>query len=81
MGAWSSGPFDNDDAADLMIELEDAPSWDVVRETFADVLVNPDYVELSDGARAYAAAALHDRTRGRELAPLLAAFTRAPRQP
>ncbi len=58
MGAWSSGPFDNDDAADLMIELEDAPSWDVVREAFADVLVNPDYVELQDGARAYAAAAL-----------------------
>lgn len=58
MGAWSSGPFDNDDAADLMIELEDTPSWDTVREAFADVLVNPDYVELADGARAYAAAAL-----------------------
>ncbi len=58
MGAWSSEPFDNDDAADLMIELEDAPSWDPVREAFADVLVNPDYVELADGARAYAAAAL-----------------------
>jgi len=58
MGAWSSGPFDNDDAADLMIELEDAPSWDPVREAFADVLVNPDYVELADGARAYASAAL-----------------------
>ena len=58
MGAWSSGPFDNDDAVDLMIELEEAPSWDTVREAFADVLVNPDYVELPDGARAYAAAAL-----------------------
>ena len=58
MSAWSSGPFDNDDAVDLMIELEEAPSWDTVREAFADVLVNPDYVELPDGARAYAAAAL-----------------------
>ncbi len=58
MSAWSSGPFDNDDAVDLMIELEDTPSWDTVREAFADVLVNPDYVELPDGARAYAAAAL-----------------------
>jgi hypothetical protein len=58
MSAWSSGPFDNDDAVDLMIELEEAPSWDTVREAFADVLVNPDYVELADGARAYAAAAL-----------------------
>jgi hypothetical protein len=58
MAAWSAGPFDNDDAVDLMIELEEAPSWDTVREAFADVLVNPDYVELPDGARAYAAAAL-----------------------
>ena len=58
MSAWSSGPFDNDDAVDLMIELEDTPSWDVVRAVFAEVLANPDYVELPQGARAYAAAAL-----------------------
>ena len=58
MTAWSAGPFDNDDAAELMIELDDAPSWDTVRSVFADVLVNPDYVELTEGARAYAAAAL-----------------------
>jgi len=65
MAAWSSGPFDNDDAADLMIELEDEPSWDTVREAFADVLVNPDYVELADGARAYAAAAFLTIATGR----------------
>jgi hypothetical protein len=58
MGAWSSGPFDNDDAVDLMIELEDTPSWDAVRTVFADVLANADYVEAPQGARAYAAAAL-----------------------
>jgi len=58
MSAWASGPFDNDDAVDLMIELEDTPSWDVVRAVFAEVLANPDYVELPQGARAYAAAAL-----------------------
>lgn len=58
MGAWGSGPFDNDDAADLMMELEDVPSWDSVRFVFNEVLANEDYVELPEGARAYAAAAL-----------------------
>jgi hypothetical protein len=58
MGAWSSGPFDNDDAADFLMELENAPSWDTVRAIFDAVLAHDDYVELPDGARAYAAAAL-----------------------
>ena len=58
MGAWSAGPFDNDDAVDFMIELEDTPSWQTVSETFDTVLSQPGYVELTDGARVCAAAAL-----------------------
>ncbi len=58
MSAWGPGPFDNDDAADLMMELEDMPSWESVRFVFNEVLVNEDYVELAEGARAWAAAAL-----------------------
>ena len=58
MGAWSAGPFDNDDAADFMIELEGAPSWQMVTEAFDAVLSQPGYVELTDGARVCAAAAL-----------------------
>ena len=58
MGSWASGPFDNDDAADFLMELEVAPSWDMVRLAFADVMVDEDYVELSEGARGCAAAAL-----------------------
>ena len=58
MGAWGAGPFDNDDAADLMMELEDVPSWDSIRFVFGEVLANEDYVELPEGARAWAAAAL-----------------------
>ncbi|ESQ86209.1 hypothetical protein AEAC466_03165 [Asticcacaulis sp. AC466] len=58
MGAWSNGPFDNDDAADFMMELEAAPSWDMVRLAFDDVRANSEYVELAEGARAYAGAAL-----------------------
>ncbi len=58
MGAWGAGPFDNDDAADLIMELESTPSWEVVRQVFHDVMAHNDFVELSQGARAYAAAAL-----------------------
>ncbi|ESQ76048.1 DUF4259 domain-containing protein [Asticcacaulis sp. AC402] len=58
MGAWSSGPFDNDDAVDFLMALENVPSWETVRAIFDAVLSHGDYVELPDGARAYAAAAL-----------------------
>ncbi len=58
MGTWSNGPFDNDDAAELMIELENAPSWDTLRSVFDDVLAAEDYLEAPEGARAVAAAAL-----------------------
>ncbi len=58
MGTWSNGPFDNDDAAELMIELENAPSWDTLRSAFDDVLAAEDYLEAPEGARAVAAAAL-----------------------
>jgi hypothetical protein len=58
MGTWSASPFDNDDAADFLMELEADPSWSVVRDVFMDVMENADYVELPDGARACAAAAL-----------------------
>ncbi len=58
MGAWGAGPFDNDDAADLMMELEDVPSWESVRYVFNEVLAAEEYIELMEGARAYAAAAL-----------------------
>jgi hypothetical protein len=58
MSAWGAGPFDNDDAADLMMELEDEPSWESVRFVFGEVLTDVDYIELAEGARVYAAAAL-----------------------
>lgn len=58
MGAWSAGPFDNDDAADFLMELEEAPSWQTVRKAFEDVLSNSDYIDISEGARVCAGAAL-----------------------
>ena len=65
MSAWGPGPFDNDDAADLMMELEDVPSWESVRFVFNEVLANEEYVELAEGERAYAAAALLTVATGR----------------
>ena len=65
MGAWGAGPFDNDDASDLMMELEDVPSWESVRYVFNEVLAADEYVELAEGARAYAAAALLTVATGR----------------
>lgn len=65
MSAWGPGPFDNDDAADLMMELEDVPSWESVRFVFNGILANEDYAELAEGARAWAAAALLTVATGR----------------
>jgi hypothetical protein len=58
VAAWGAGPFDNDDAADLMMELEDEPSWESIRFVFGEVLAAEEFIELPEGARAYAAAAL-----------------------
>ncbi|ESQ79785.1 DUF4259 domain-containing protein [Asticcacaulis sp. YBE204] len=57
MTAWGNGPFDNDDAADFMIDLEETPAWEAVRKAFTQALETTDYLGLTEGARVYAAAA------------------------
>ncbi len=58
MGAWGTGPFDNDDAADWSAELEEAGDpLAFVGETFAVVESSEEYVESPDAACAIAAAA------------------------
>jgi hypothetical protein len=58
MGAWGHAPFDNDDAADWVAELEEAPDDGVLERTLAAVASAgaDEYVEASDGACAVAAA-------------------------
>jgi hypothetical protein len=61
MGAWGTGPFDNDDAAVFAsslddLEPEDRP--DAIREALADAADETDYLELDAGGAAIAAAAL-----------------------
>ena len=60
MGAWGTGPFENDDALDLVGEINDAEP-DAVAELLSDILSVPDAdddLDELDGTEAYAAAAL-----------------------
>jgi hypothetical protein len=58
MGAWGSGPFDNDDAADWSAELDEADdALAFVGETLATVERSDGYVESPDACCAIAAAA------------------------
>lgn len=60
MSAWGTGPFENDDALDLVGEINDSEP-DAVAELLTDILSVPDTDEELDeveGTEAYAAAAL-----------------------
>jgi hypothetical protein len=54
VGAWGAGAFENDDAADWVIELEASDNADVLRRALS--LEVGGYVELPEGAIAVAAA-------------------------
>jgi hypothetical protein len=58
MGAWGSGPFENDDAADWAWELEEAHDHGVLRDPLQGALDETGYLELPEGANAVAAAAV-----------------------
>jgi hypothetical protein len=58
MGAWGSGPFENDDAADWAWELEEASDHGVLRDAFQAALDETGYLDVREGANAVAAAAV-----------------------
>lgn len=62
MGAWDSGPFDNDDAADFACSVDSVPEHErvgVIRAALLAAVENNDgYLDLDVGAPAVAAAAL-----------------------
>jgi hypothetical protein len=62
MGAWGSGPFDNDDAADFTSELAEVADPGVVVVVLGDALLaisaNDGYIEAPDMSRGVAAAAI-----------------------
>jgi hypothetical protein len=60
MGAWDAGPFDNDDAAGLLAEFDEAPSLAII-EAPLGMITNAapgDYIEAPECSQAVAAAAL-----------------------
>lgn len=58
MSIWGPGIADNDDAADWLDEFMDEPSIMALHDAFDEVLSgeNSDYVEVTEGAAAVAAA-------------------------
>jgi hypothetical protein len=62
MGAWSSGPFDNDDAADFVGELCKMTPPEFVAAVLGDALLavtaGDGYIEAPEMSRAVAAAAI-----------------------
>ncbi len=58
MGAWGTGTFDNDDAADWAYELDEAVDLSPVREALAATTDGDGWLEQPEGACALAAAAV-----------------------
>ena len=58
MGAWGSGPFENDDAADWAWELEEAQDDGVLRAALEAAIRERGYLDIREGANAVAAAAV-----------------------
>lgn len=61
MGAWDTGPFDNDTAADWCGDLNEADAGlrvDLIRSTLETAATDPDYLDHDDAAPAIAAAAI-----------------------
>lgn len=58
MGAWDTGPFDNDEGADFIADLAEAPDWRVVVQILDHVGRAPGYLEGPEGEMAVAAAAV-----------------------
>lgn len=61
MGAWGSGPFDNDGALDFVQSVEAADPdrrADTVRAALMSVVEGGGYLDIDDGSQAVAAAAV-----------------------
>lgn len=61
MGAWDTGAFDNDDAADFAGDLNDADPGDraeLIREALEAAADNDEYLEVTEANAAIAAAAI-----------------------
>jgi len=65
MGAWGIGSFENDDAADFMIDALESGDLSLMGEVFDNVLTSTEYVEAPDATVAIAAAEIVAAALGR----------------
>lgn len=70
MGTWGIGSFENDDAADFMIDALQSGDLSLLGEVFDNVLTSSEYVEAPDATVAIVAAEIVAAALGR---PTLAA--------
>ena len=69
-GAWDVGPFDNDDAADWVWELEESSDLSVVKAALKAVTESSSYIEAPTGTTAIAAAEVVAALKGQPHAQL-----------
>ena len=67
MGAWGTGPFENDDAMDWVAELEGTRDLSAVRSALEAVTAAEDYVDAPVGSIALAPAEVVAALRGRPI--------------
>ena len=70
VGAWGRGPFENDPAADFVIDVQGATSFDVVRVGLLGATGTDGYLEVDEGSVAIAAAEVVAAARGNAAASL-----------
>jgi hypothetical protein len=67
MGAWGSGIFENDDAADFVIDVVEGCDLTPIEAAIEQVLlIGPDYLEAPEASRALAAGAILARLKNRD---------------
>ena len=65
MGTWGIGSFENDDAADFMIDALKSGDLSLLGEVFDNVLTSTEYVEAPDATVAIVAAEIVAAAQGR----------------
>lgn len=67
MGAWGSGPFDNDDAADFVADLIGMAAAGRAQQLRAALTLPDGYLQVDDASMAVAAAALIAASNGMQV--------------
>lgn len=64
-GAWGVGPFENDDALDFALQLQEYDSYQAIWLPFGEIIRSDSYIDATIGAQAIAAAGVVAALRGK----------------